>query len=67
MFRYQTIIWQNKMFQVKRKIQESHKPVIDKWKTALGADTVLRKDGFIWFCDEIQDTEIMEMIPWKDS
>lgn len=67
MFRYPTIIWEDKLFLVKRKIRESHQPIIDKWKTELDVDTVLRKDGFVWFCEEIEEVDIIETTPWEEE
>lgn len=64
---YQIIQFQDKLYQVKRKIRESHGPIIDAWKEVTSSDTVLRKDGYFWFVEEIKEIEIEEFTPWEDS
>jgi hypothetical protein len=49
----------DRIFKLKKKIREDLNPIIDSWKEELHADTVLRKDGFFWFCEQIQDVEII--------
>ena len=65
--RHSIINFQDKLFQVKRKIRESHNPIIDAWKEVTNSDTLLKKDGFFWFVSEIKEAEILETTPWKDS
>ena len=67
MLRYPIVEFQNKLYQIKTKIPESQQPVLDKWKQATNSDTVLRKDGYFWFVEEIQEAEIIEFTPWEDS
>ena len=64
---YPIIKFQNKLYQVKRKIRESHNPILESWKEVTGSDTVLRKDGYFWFVSEIEELEIIEFTPWEDS
>ena len=64
---YPIIQFQDKLYQVKRKIQESHSPIIDAWKEVTNSDTVLRKDGYFWFVEEIVEVEIEEFTPWEDA
>jgi hypothetical protein len=67
MLRYPIIEFQNKLYQVKRKIRESQQPILDSWKEATKSDTVLRKEGYFWFVEEIEEAEIIEFTLWKDS
>jgi hypothetical protein len=46
---------------VVRKIREDHNPIIDTWKEHLRADTVLKKDGYYWFCEEIPSIDFEEL------
>ena len=64
---YPIVEFQNKLYQVKRKIRESHSPILEAWKEVTGSDTVLRKDGNFWFVSEIEEAEIIEFTPWEDS
>jgi len=64
---YPIVEFQNKLYQVKRKIRESSSPILEAWKEVTGADTVLRRDGYFWFVSEIKEAEIIEFIPWEDS
>lgn len=50
-----------------RVLKEESKPIIDAWKEHLMADTVLRKDGRLFFCYEIKDAEILEEWTISDS
>ena len=56
----QIIIWQNNLYLVKGRILEHHQPIIDVWKETLDCETVLRRDGYLWFCNRISDAEIIE-------
>lgn len=67
MFNKSVIQFQDKLYIVKRRIRETHNPIIDKWKETLRATTVLRKDGFFWFVDEIEEPEILELTPWETA
>ena len=62
MFRYETIYYADRMFLVKRKIREAElkrgfdTEVLKQWTMS---DVLLRKDGFIYCCEQIQDAEII--------
>ena len=62
MFRYETIYYADRMFLVKRKIREADlktgfdTEVLKRWTMS---DVLLRKDGFIYCCEQIQDAEII--------
>ena len=45
---------------LKRKIKEEYNPNIEVWKEYLPADTVLRKDGYLYFLERIEDAQIIE-------
>ena len=64
---YPIITFQEQLYQVKRKIRESHSPILEAWKEVTGSDTVLRKDGYFWFVSKIEEVEIIEFTPWEDS
>ena len=66
MYCHPIIEFQDKLYHVKRKIRESHNPIIDAWKTVTNSTTVLRKDGFYWFVEEIEEVEIDEFTAWAD-
>ena len=66
MYCHPIIEFQDKLYHVKRKIRESHNPIIDAWKTVTNSTTVLRKDGFYWFVEEIEEVEIEEFTAWAD-
>jgi uncharacterized pyridoxamine 5'-phosphate oxidase family protein len=50
----------NTMLYVKRIIKEDFNPVIDKWKELLDCDLVLKKEGKLYFCQTINEAEIIE-------
>lgn len=55
----QLIPFNDKLFLVKKIIKEEHGPVIDTWKDHLGADTVLRKEGLLYFLQTVEELEII--------
>lgn len=55
-----TVEFQNKRFNVKRLIKEDPNENIEFWKNLIEHDTVLRKDGYLWFLIEITAVEIIE-------
>jgi hypothetical protein len=63
---YPIIQFHDKLYHVKRKIRESHNPIIEPWKTVTNSTTVLRKDGYFWFVEEIEEVEIDEFTKWED-
>ena len=54
------INFNDKLYLIKRTIPETQFPIIEAWKEYLRADTVLKKDGIFFFCDEIKDAEIID-------
>ena len=55
----QFIPFNGNLYLVKRIIKEEHGPVIDVWKEHLRADTVLRKDGLLYFLEIVEESEII--------
>ena len=55
----QFIPFNGKLYLVKRVIKEEHKPIVDVWKEHLGADTVLKKEGLLYFLETVEDLEII--------
>lgn len=53
------IPFNDKLFLVKKIIKEEHGPVIDVWKEHLNADTVLRKEGLLYFLQTVDELEII--------
>ena len=60
MFKREFLYFQDKLFIIKRIIKESTLPNIEKWKEHLNADTVLRRDGSLYFLENVPDLEIIE-------
>ena len=52
----------DKLYIVSRIISEDSKPIISAWNSALGTDTVLRKNGVLHFCESIIDVTDVEYI-----
>ena len=59
MFKNEFINFQDRLYVLKRIIKEEHMPVIEVWKEQLNADTVLRKDGSLYFLELVPDLEII--------
>jgi hypothetical protein len=55
----QLIPFNDKLFLVKKIIKEEQRPVVDVWKEHLRADTVLRKEGLLYFLETVEDLEII--------
>lgn len=55
----QFITLNDKLYLVKKLIKEEHRPIIDVWKEHLQADTVLKKDGILYFVETVVDLEII--------
>lgn len=53
------IPFNDKLFLVRKIIKEEHAPIIDVWKEHLNADTVLRKEGLLYFLQIVDDLEII--------
>jgi len=53
------IPWEGKLVEVKRVYAEERVKDIELVKEWLDADTILRKEGRLYFCTTIQDVEIL--------
>jgi len=60
MFKNEFITFQDRLYVLKRIIKEEDQPVIEVWKDHLSADTVLRKEGFLYFLEIVPDLEIIQ-------
>jgi len=59
MFKNEFLKFQDRLFLIKRILKEEDRPIIDVWKEHLSADTVLRKDGLLYFLETVPDLEII--------
>ena len=57
MFKNQFLSFNNNLYVIKRLLKEEDRPVIDVWKEHLQADTVLKKDGILYFLQTVEDLE----------
>lgn len=55
----QFIPFNDKLFLVRKIIKEEYGPVVEVWKEHLGADTVLKKDGLLYFLQTVEELEIL--------
>lgn len=53
------IPFQDKLYLLKKTLKEEDQPIVDTWKKRLQADIVLRKDGILYFLEEVVDLEII--------
>jgi hypothetical protein len=60
MFKNEFLKFQDRLYVVKKIIKEEHQPIIDVWKEHLNADTVLRRDGILYFLELVPDLEIIQ-------
>jgi len=60
LFGHNTILYKDNLYIVKRTIMESHNPKVDEWKKLLNCDTVLRHDGWYFFCELIPEAELVD-------
>lgn len=49
----------DKLYLLKKLVREEHDPIIDTWKEHLRADLVLKKDGLLYFLEEVVELEII--------
>ena len=54
------LTFQDRLFLIKKVIKEEHRPVIDAWKLLTNSDTVLKKEGLLYFLETIPEAEIVE-------
>jgi hypothetical protein len=48
------------LYILKRVIKESSRPILDDWKEHLNIDTVLKKDGLLYFLQKVEEAQIIE-------
>jgi hypothetical protein len=54
------IDYNQSLYILKRIIKESSRPILDDWKEHLNADTVLKKDGLLYFLQKIDEAQTIE-------
>ena len=59
MFKNEFVNFQDRIFLIKKIIKEEHLPNIEVWKEHLMADTVLKKDGLLYFLEIVPDLDII--------
>ena len=52
--------YNNTRYYVTRIVKESHNPIIEAWKDYLVCDTVLKRDGYYYFCQKVDDAQVIE-------
>lgn len=55
------IRWNDSMYLVKDTVRESHNPPVEDYKKYVGATNVLKRDGWFWFVEEIEETPFEEI------
>jgi protein associated with RNAse G/E len=68
-FNRQVIAFNDQLLIIKRRIRESHLQSnyeVDVLKEWFRVDMILRKDGFLYLCETIQDAKIIETFSEKD-
>ena len=56
----QTLEWENNLYVIKRMIKEVdiHEKKVIPYKEYIAAETVLKRNGFYFFVDKIEDAQI---------
>jgi hypothetical protein len=54
------LTFQDRLFLIKKVIKEEHRPIVDAWKLLTNSDTVLKKEGLLYFLESIPEAEIVE-------
>jgi hypothetical protein len=54
------LTFQDNLYIIRRILREDLDPNIDVWKEHLNADTVLKKDGWLYFLEIVPELEIIE-------
>jgi hypothetical protein len=62
MIKNEFLKFQDRLYLLKRIFREDLNPNVEAWKVQLQADTVLRKDGHLYFLETVPDLEIIEEI-----
>ena len=60
MFKLDVINVKDTLYIVKRKIKKSDNPIVETWKEHLNCDTVFQKDEVYYFCQKIEEAQILE-------
>ena len=60
MLKNEFVKFQDRLYLLKKVFKEEQNPIVDAWKEVLNADTVLKKDGHLYFLEIIEDAEILE-------
>lgn len=60
MFGLNIINVKDTLYIVKRKIKKSDFPIVETWKEHLYCDTVFQKDEIYYFCQKIEEAQIIE-------
>jgi len=60
MFKLDVINVKDTLYIVKRKIKKSDNPIVETWKEHLNCDTVFQKDEVYYFCQKIEEAQIIE-------
>ncbi len=60
MFKNEFLNFQDRLFVIKRILKEEDRPILDTWKEYLQADTVLKREGQLYFLQSVVDLEIIE-------
>jgi len=63
MFKTEFIKFNDRLYILKKTIDEKYNPNVDAWKEYLGADTVLKKENILYFAELVPDLEIIEDEP----
>lgn len=59
MFCKEVISADDKLWIVQRKIRVSDNPIVDTWREHLRSDKVFKKEPYFYFCEAIDDVEII--------
>ena len=54
------LTFQDRLFLIKKVIKEEHRPVVEAWKLLTNSDTVLKKEGILYFLESIPEAEVIE-------
>jgi len=60
MFNKEVINIKDTLYIVKRKIKKIHEPIVDVWKEHLLCNSVFQKDEMYYFCQKIEEAQIIE-------
>ena len=58
------IKFEDRLYLIKKTIKEEHNPIIDAWKEVTDSTKIVRKEGILYFLEEITDLEIISDEPF---